>query len=73
MCAAVPLGAFEQALEHAERGLAAYDGQYVNPLTAAYGDDAGASCHSWAALSLWFLGYPDQASQRNRQVPGGTS
>ena len=57
-----------QALEHAERGLAAYDGQYVNPLTAAYGDNTGASCHSWAALSLWFLGYPDQAADRARQA-----
>src|SRR5262249_45258784 len=23
-----------------------------------------AACHSWAALSLWFLGYPDRAQQR---------
>lgn len=67
-CSLFHQGSFAQALEHAERGLAAYDGQYVNPLTAAYGDNAGASCHSWAALSLWFLGYPDQAGERARQA-----
>jgi len=67
-CSLFHQGSFTQALEHAERGLAAYDGQYVNPLTAAYGDNAGASCHSWAALSLWFLGYPDQAAERARQA-----
>jgi DNA-binding SARP family transcriptional activator/predicted ATPase len=67
-CSLFHQGSFAQALEHAERGLSAYDGQYVNPLTAAYGDNAGASCHSWAALSLWFLGYPDQAGERARQA-----
>src|SRR6266545_2241684 len=67
-CSLFHQGSFTQALEHAERGLAAYDGQYVNPLTAAYGDNAGASCHSWAALSLWFLGHPDQAGERARQA-----
>ncbi len=67
-CSLFHQGSFAQALEHAERGLAAYDGEYVNPLTAAYGDNAGASCHSWAALSLWFLGYPDQARERARQA-----
>jgi tetratricopeptide (TPR) repeat protein len=72
-CSLFHQGSFTQALEHAERGLAAYDGQYVNPLTAAYGDNAGASCHSWAALSLWFLGYPDQAGERARQAVETTS
>src|SRR5262249_39133761 len=48
--------------------LAAYDGEYFNPVTAAYGDNAGAACHSWAALSLWFLGYPDLARARAREA-----
>ena len=65
-CSLFHQGAFDRALEHAERGLAAYDGQYFNPVTAAYGDNAGAACHSWAALSLWFLGYPDRARDRAR-------
>jgi tetratricopeptide (TPR) repeat protein len=63
-CSLFHQGAFDRALEHAEQGLAAWDGQYFNPATAAYGDDPGAACHSWAALALWFLGYPDLARQR---------
>lgn len=59
---------FERALEHAEQGLAAYDGEYFNAVTAAYGDNAGAACHSWAALSLWFLGYPDRARERAKEA-----
>jgi tetratricopeptide (TPR) repeat protein len=67
-CSLLHQGVFDHALEHAEQGLAAYDGQYFNPVTAAYGDNAGAACHSWAALSLWFLGYPDLARQRAREA-----
>ena len=65
-CSLFHQGAFDHALDHAERGLAAYDGRHVNPVTAAYGDNAGASLHGWAALSLWFLGYPDRARERAR-------
>jgi predicted ATPase len=72
-CSLFHQGSFEEALEHAERGLAVYDDQYVNPVTAAYGDNSGASCHSWAALSLWFLGYPDQARERARQAVESTT
>jgi DNA-binding SARP family transcriptional activator len=67
-CSMFHQGVFDFALEHAEQGLAAYDGEYFNPVTAAYGDNAGAACHSWAALSLWFLGYPDRARERARQA-----
>ena len=67
-CSLFHQGVFDNALEHAEQGLAAYDGQYFNPVTAAYGDNAGVSCHSWAALSLWFLGFPDAARERTREA-----
>jgi DNA-binding SARP family transcriptional activator/predicted ATPase len=67
-CSLFHQGVFEHALEHAEQGLAAYDGQYFNPVTAVYGDNAGVACHSWAALSLWFLGYPDLARERAREA-----
>jgi tetratricopeptide (TPR) repeat protein len=63
-CSLFHQGSFDDALEHAERGLAAYDGSYVNLATAAYGDNPGVGCHSWAALSLWFLGHPDRALER---------
>jgi DNA-binding SARP family transcriptional activator/predicted ATPase len=67
-CSLFHQGVFERALEHAEQGLAAYDGEYFNAVTAAYGDNAGAACHSWAALSLWFLGYPDRARERAQEA-----
>ena len=63
-CSLFHQGVFASALEHAEQGVAAYDEQYLNPVRAAYGINAGAQCHSWAALSLWFLGYPDLARER---------
>jgi DNA-binding SARP family transcriptional activator/predicted ATPase len=67
-CSLFHQGVFDHALEHAEQGLAAYDGQYFNPITAAYGDNAGSACHGWAALSLWFLGHPDLARHRAREA-----
>jgi DNA-binding SARP family transcriptional activator len=67
-CSLFHQGVFDHALEHAERGLAVYDRQYVNPVTAAYGDDPGSACHTWAALSLWFLGHADLARQRAREA-----
>jgi DNA-binding SARP family transcriptional activator len=67
-CTLFHQGSFGDALQHAERGLDAYDGSYVNLVTAAYGDNPGAACHSWAALSLWFLGYPDQARERAEEA-----
>jgi adenylate cyclase len=63
-CSLFHQGAFARALAHAEQGLAAYDGSYFNAVTAAYGDNAGVACHSWAALSLWFLGEPERARER---------
>jgi predicted ATPase len=63
-CTLYHQGSFDGALQHAERGLAAYDSSYVNLATAAYGRNPGAACHGWAALSLWFLGYPDRARER---------
>jgi adenylate cyclase len=33
-----------------------------------YGNDAGMVCLSWVALTLWLLGYPDQAQQRGHEA-----
>lgn len=67
-CSRFHQGGFDDALAHAERGLATYDGSYVNLATAAYGDNPGVACHSWAALSLWFLGRPDRARERAEEA-----
>ena len=63
-CSLFHQGVFDRALETAERGLAAYDETVTNPFMAAYGDNPGIACHSWAALSLWHLGRPDAARAR---------
>ena len=67
-CSLFHQGVFGDALEHAEQGLAAFDGEYLNPVRAAYGINAGAACHSWAAMSLWALGYPDLARTRAEEA-----
>jgi predicted ATPase len=33
-----------------------------------YGEDAGVICHSYAAWTLWYLGYPDQGLARNDET-----
>ena len=63
-CSLFHQGVFDRALETAERGLEAYDETVTNPFMAAYGDNPGIACHSWAALSLWHLGRPDAARAR---------
>jgi predicted ATPase len=55
------LGKFAAAREHLEKGIALYDPQQHRFMASLYGDDPGVTCHSFAAMVLWFLGYPDQA------------
>jgi predicted ATPase len=66
-CSLFHQGMFESSLSNAERGVGLYNPQHHNPL-AAYGDHPGVACHDWAALSLWFLGYPDEALARAREA-----
>jgi len=61
-------GAFDRALAEAEGALANWRVEEVGWRTAAYGENPGVSCHTWAALSLWFLGYPDAARERAREA-----
>ncbi|HXG05681.1 MAG TPA: AAA family ATPase [Candidatus Binatia bacterium] len=60
-------GDFAGAQAHAEQGLALWDPQQHRPLVFLYGDDPQVLCHCWAALALWYRGYPDQALARVRQ------
>jgi predicted ATPase len=55
-------GAFLQAREHLERGIAMYDPQRHSSLPSRYGGyDLAVGCRIFLALVLWFLGYPDQS------------
>lgn len=55
------LGEFAAAREHLEKGIALYDAREHRFMASLYGDDPGVTCHCLAGMSLWFLGYPDQA------------
>jgi predicted ATPase len=59
----VSRGEFTTARAHFEEGISLYDAQQHRFLASVYGDDPGITCLSLRALSLWFLGYPDQALQ----------
>ena len=48
--------------------MALYDPQHHRSHTLLYAQDPGPSALSYAALVLWYLGYPDQALQRGQQA-----
>jgi predicted ATPase len=55
------MGDFADARRHQEQGLALYDPRQHRTLTAIYGEDPGVGCMAYGAVTLWCLGYPDQA------------
>jgi len=55
------LGQFTQARSHLEQSLALYDPQKHRAMALRYGQDSGVVCHHYASLTLWVLGYPEQA------------
>jgi predicted ATPase/class 3 adenylate cyclase len=62
------LGAAAEALTHYTQGMALYDAQQHRASTFLYGEDAGVMCHSFAARTLWYLGYPDQGKARSHEA-----
>ena len=63
-CSTFHQGAFEDSLGHADEGWSLYDSERHVASIAALGENPGVSCNNWAALDLWFLGYPDKAVDR---------
>ena len=65
----VGLGEYVQAREHAEQGLALYNPKQHHSLTFLYGGhDPGVCCWKGRILTLWTLGYADQALQRSHEA-----
>jgi TOMM system kinase/cyclase fusion protein len=62
------MGAFAPARAHLEHVMALYNPQHHRSHTLLYGQDPGATSLYYAALALWYLGYPDQALQRGQQA-----
>jgi hypothetical protein len=61
-------GEFAAALSHLEQGSALYDPQRRRSHAFGYADDPGVVCRSYAAWTLWVLGYPERALRRNREA-----
>lgn len=57
-------GEFERTLRVAEEALDLEAPAAPAAGALAEGKDPRAACHGWAALALWFLGHPDQASEQ---------
>jgi predicted ATPase len=66
------MGTFAPARVHLEHVMALYDPQqhhsHILSHILLYGQDPGATSLYYAALALWYLGYPDQALQRSQQA-----
>jgi predicted ATPase len=55
------LGELAPGRAHLEQGMALYDPQKHRSHAFVYGQDPGVACRCFAAMSIWMLGYPDQA------------
>src|SRR5262249_37226696 len=62
------LGEFPAARAHLEHGLAVYDPQQHDPHDLLYEADPWLGCLGALSVTLWCLGYPDQAMQRSTEA-----
>jgi predicted ATPase len=62
------LGELSRAQVHLEKGFALYNPQQHRSHALTYGQDPGMVCLSRMTLTLWSLGYPEQALERKRQA-----
>ena len=62
------LGELTSAQVHFEQGITLYDSRQHGSLAFSYGLDLGVGCFVYAAITLWILGYPDQALGKNQQA-----
>jgi predicted ATPase/DNA-binding winged helix-turn-helix (wHTH) protein len=61
-------GAFAPAQSHLEQVIAYGDATPPQAHLFLYGNDATVVCLAWMALTLWLLGYPDQAQRRGQEA-----
>ena len=62
------LGALPAARQHLEEGIARYMPDQRRALVFRMGQDPGVACRVYAAMTLWLLGYPDQALTHLHEV-----
>jgi len=61
-------GDFKAALPHLKEALSVYEAEAARELALVYGTESGVVCETYAAQTLWFQGYPDQALERCRRA-----
>jgi tetratricopeptide (TPR) repeat protein len=61
-------GEVSLAYEYSKEGMALYDPRQHSSLAFLYGFDPGVLLFFYTALSLWHLGYPDQALQKGHSA-----
>jgi predicted ATPase len=61
-------GEFSPALAAFEAAMDLYNPAQHRAMAFLYGQDPGVICAAFAALTLWILGYPEQALQRSAQA-----
>jgi predicted ATPase len=62
------LGAVASAHTHFTQGITLYNTQQHYSSVFLHGEDSGVICRSYAAWTLWVLGYPDQGLARNDEA-----
>jgi predicted ATPase len=62
------LGVIAAAHTHFTQGIALYNLLQRRASAFLYGADAGVTCHSYAAWTLWHLGSPDQGLTRSQEA-----
>jgi len=62
------VGEFAAAQAHLVQEIALYDRQQHRTHAHLYGQDPGVACRAYAAMTLWLLGYPDQALQSSHEA-----
>ena len=62
------LGEVASAQEHLEQSIPLYNPQQHRSLAFLYGEDPKMVCLAYLGLSLWALGYPDQALERSHEA-----
>ena len=61
-------GQFTEAHASLERGHGSYDQERHRALAFQFGQDPCVSCHCFDAMTLWILGYPDQAERKAQEA-----
>lgn len=67
-CSQFHQGAFAVSVEHASQALTLYEPERSYSFRASIGVDPSVSAEGWAALSLWFLGFPDRALEKVQET-----